>query len=397
MFYPYFALGCSLEINSQRTAAYIQSAKEAGDFPGRIDLKCGCDPLLWAVDENDTWVPAVYTDPGTDQVSWYDASIPESEKFLGFLIEEVTQTQAVASRSIVTRLSASGGGSLGPLRNKERRLDFTVLMFACDEASMEYGFRFLTDALTAPGCDDNCTTCDAEFRESCPPVDGSDDSLNVGRWFLKNVGTVEGPVWGDAPLEGSQCNIRRVRFSIASELPWKFKCPLVECQDIALADYPADGVDCVNWSDILCGDQEVSCSVSESLIIGETGLIIEVTAGDVDLQHLKIAIRPDQFGYECNALSRPSGYTRVDPCDLIYFPAIPANSTLIYDTSIESIIIRLPGGGEISGIPYVATDEGRPPTYPTLRCGEFCISVSASECSVIGDPTVTIKSVHREI
>lgn len=399
MYFPYFAFGCQLEINAQRTAAYLQHAADIcndGDLSSYIDIKCDCGPLHWVFDEDDVPQPATYTTPESDQAPWFDASIPESADFFGFLIEDVTQN-SVTARSITTRISSSGGGVLGPLRSKERRLDFTVLMFACNESAMEYGFRYLTDSLGSSGCDDDCTLCDAEFRDSCPEVDGSVASLNKGRWILKNVGLIDGPVWGEHPLGGSACNIRRVTFSIASEYPWKFKCPTVECADIELAEYPADGVDCVNWSDILCGHQEVSCSVSEDLIIGETGLIIEVQAGDVPLQHIEIAIRPDKFGYECDEDIRPANYTRMDPCDLIYIPQIPASSRLVYDTAVETIKVVLPGGGELDGTPFISTAEGHPPTFPTLRCGQFCISVSASECSVVGSPTVSISSVHREI
>lgn len=396
MIFPFFQLGCNFEINVERTKAYLTSADCGDSMQTRIDLKCECDPLNWGWNAEDQPVPAVYTNPATDDASWYDASIPESIDFLGFMIEDVTQN-AITARKITTRLSSSGGGTLGPLRAKERRLDFTVLMFACNESAMEYGFRYLTDALGSPGCDDGCTLCDAEFRDSCPSVDGSVASLNKGRWLLKNVGLVDGPIWGDPVVKGANCNIRRVKFSLVSEMPWKFKCPVVECADIPLDPGPADGVNCVNWSTILCGENEVSCSVSESLIIGETGLIIKVKAGTVPLQHIKIAIRPDKFGYECDEGSRPVGYVRVAPCDLIYIPYLPASYTLVYDTAVESITVEVPGGGVYDGIPLVSTDEGSPPTYPSLRCGEFCVSVSVSECSVVGTPTVSISSVHREI
>lgn len=400
MYYPLFRYGCSLEINAQRTAAYLDSATvvcDAGDLKTRMDLTCECDPLRWEVDENDAWVPATYSNPINDQAPWYDADIPESGQFLGFMIEEVKQDTAVTSRNFSTRLSTSGGGTIGPLRNRERKLDFTVLMFACNEAAMEYGFRYLNDALMSTGCDDGCTLCDAEYRDSCPSVDGSEASLDKGRWFLKNVGAVTGPVWGDDPAPGSKCNIRRVSFTLVSELPWKFKCPEVICNEVALAGFPSEGTGCDNYDEVLCGQQEVACSVSESLIIGETGMIIEVQAGSIPLQHITIEVRPDQYGYEAAPETAPSGYVRVEPCDRIVIPEIPASSRLVYDTSIEEIKVILPGGGEVDGTVYIATDEGRPPSFPTLRCGDFAVSVAVSECSVVGSPYVTISSVHREI
>lgn len=399
MYWPYVQLGCNLEINSQRTKAYLDSACDTcdpGDLQTQIDLKCGCDPLFWVIpDDGSNPLPAVYTNPSSDQCAWFDASIPESAQFLGFLIEDVVQN-SVTARNITTRVSSSGGGTLGPVRNKERKLDFTVLMFACNELAMNYGFRYLTDALNSPGCDDNCTLCDAEFRDSCPQVDGTLPSLNKGRWILKNVGCVSGPDNDQPVLGGGSCNVRRVKFSLVSEFPWKFKCPVVELTNAPFADYPAPGESCADWTDILCGQQETSVSVSENLIIGETGLIISIKAGTAPLEHIQIAVRPDKFGYECDASSRPAGYVRQTPCDLIVIPRIPGSSTLVYDTVTESITITLPGGGVIDGSSFISTNVGRPPSFPTLRCGNFCISASVSECSSTG-ASMSVSSVHREI
>lgn len=403
MIWPYLQLGCNLEINTQRTAAYVAAIPDiavGGRINSRVELSCDCPPLHYLFDEDDVPQAVTYTTPQGDLVPWFDSDIPESARFLGFMISDVEQTTAVASRTVTTRVSSSGGGSLGPIRNKERRLDFTVLMFACDEAAMEYGMRYLTDALASSGCEDNCVLCDAEYRESCPPINSITapyTDLNRGRWILKNVGLVEGPVWDTNPAESAACNVRRVKFSLVSEMPWKFKCPVPECTDVALAGYPSGGTGCNNWTNILCGKQEVACSVSESLIVGETALIISVKAGSVDLEHIEIAIRPDQYGYEATPGSRPSGYVRTEPCDLIYIPRLPAGYTLVYDTSIETLSVSVPGGGSFDGTPLIATLEGKAPTFPTLRCGTFCISVSVSECSVEGTPTVSVSSVHREI
>lgn len=394
MYWPYFALGCNLEINSQRTSAYINNVSliVSGGIGANIDMSCDCPALNYVYDVDDVPQIATYTTPAGDQAPWFDASISESARFLGFVISDVTQN-SVASRSVVTRVSSSGGGSIGPIRNKERRLDFDVLMFACDEASMEYGFRYLTDALGSSGCDDSCALCTAEYRESCPPIQGGAqlaESLNRGRWLLKNVGLVEGPVWADAPIESLACNMRRVRFSLASELPWKFKCPVEVCSPIPI---PAPVGPCSSFRDTA----EVSCSVTEDLIIGETGMIINVHAGAVPLQHVKIHIRPDKFGYEAAPLTRPPGYIRVPPCDSIEIREIPAGCTLEYDTSVETVRILVPGGGSYDATSLIDTESGIAPTFPTVRCGDFCVSIMASECSILGNPYMSISSVHREI
>lgn len=399
MYFPFFQYGCCLEINAQRTTAYLNNLDQIAPIDTRIDMSCDCPPLFYAPDNLDVPQPITFSTPANDSVSWYDPDIEESGRFLGFIIEDVVHN-AVASRQVTQRVSSSGGGSLSPIRRKERRLDFTVLMFACDELAMEYGFRFLSDTLATTGCDDACTLCDAEYRDSCHEIQGGPqltESFNRGRWILKNVGLVDGPIWGNNPVPTAACHIRRVKFSIASEMPWKYKCPVPECSDLSFAGFPSEGTDCDNWDTILCGHQEVSCSVSEPLVVGETCLIIDITAGTEDLEHVKIKIRPDKFGYECSPETRPVGYIRVDPCDTIVIPTIPAGYTLTYDTSIETMTLTSPSGITWDGTSLIATEEGYAPTYPTLRCGDFCISVEASECSVVGSPTITIRSVHREI
>lgn len=400
MYIPYFQLGCVLEINSQRTAAYLANVVDIcgnGSFRGTHSMTCDCPPLHWLIpDDGGPAEAATYTTPASDQAPWVDGDIAESSQFLGFVINDVT-VNAVTSRSITTRVSSSGGGVVGPRRNKERRFDFTVLMFACNESAMEYGFRFLTDALGSPGCDDGCTLCDGEYRDSCPTVDGSLSSLDKGRWILKNVAAVEGPTYEKPPVEGMQCNVRMVKFSLVSEYPWKFKCPVDECIDEPLATFPGWAGGCTNAEEFFCEQQYAYCSVSEPLIIGETGLVIKIKAGSVPLQHIDIAITPDKFGYECNVGDRPAGYVPLTPCDQIQIPIIPAGSTLIYDTSIESVTLELPGGGVVDGTPYISTKVGKPPTFPTIRCGDFCIRVGVSECSVQGGPTMSIQSVHREL
>lgn len=401
MYMPWFQMGCLLTFNAQQTAAYLANSSDVcneGDFRGSHSMTCDCPPLHWLIpDDGGDPVQATYTNPISDQAPWFDADIPESGKFLGFLISDVTMN-SVASRQVSTRISSSGGGVLGPIRNKERKFDFTVLMFGCNESALEYGMRFLTDALASPGCDDGCTLCDAEFRDACPAVNGSSASLDVGRWILKNVGLVgEGPTWDTPPVEGMQCNVRRVKFSIASEYAWKFKCPVDVCIDLPLAQEDPWTPTCDNVEAFFCNDEYVTCSVTEPLIIGETAMIIKVQAGSLPLEHIKISVTPDKFGYECSPETAPNGYTPQTPCDEITIPYIPANTFMTYDTSIEEITVTYPGGGVVDGTPFISTVVGRPPTFPTVRCGQFCVKVSASECSVDDASTVSIQSVHREV
>src|SRR5690606_30837639 len=207
-----------------------ESCTDASGFPSCIHINCTCPSLAWTVveDENGDLVPLeqTFTSPDVDGASWYDPDVPESARFLGFWIENIVET-SVGSRTVTARASALGGGILGPSRYKERQLAFTVWLFACDNEAMQYGFRYLTDALVAPGCDDDCVLCDAQYRDVCPDLGDSPtvDEIQAGLWTLKNVGVISGPDWGEDPARSASYYVKRVTFTLVSELPYKYRCP----------------------------------------------------------------------------------------------------------------------------------------------------------------------------
>ena len=68
MYWPYFALGCNLEINSQRTSAYINNASSivTGGIGANIDISCDCPALNYVYDVDDVPQIATYTTPAGD-------------------------------------------------------------------------------------------------------------------------------------------------------------------------------------------------------------------------------------------------------------------------------------------------------------------------------------------
>lgn len=403
MYLPYFKLGCNLEINENRTAAYLQNAcsicvpnsllKDLGKYT------CDCDALKWEVyvdeDGDETVIPAVYVAPDVDGAPWYDPDEPASAGFLGFLVNDVTM-ESVVSRSVTTRATAYGGGILGPLRRKERQMTFSVRLFACDQESMQYGFRYLTEALGGVGCDDDCTLCEAEYRDNCvvfgdPPTVAE---LQSNMWILKNVGLVSGPTFLPLPSPSFACNVQDATFTIASEEPYKYRCPVTEVDGQAFVGMPPTCQSLDSW---FC-DQSVICnSVEENINIGETALIVQVQAGPKALGDVRIEITPDPFGWVCDPSDAPPGYIPPDPCAYIRLTDVPSGARLIYDTSIERIYIVLPGGDVVDGTPYLDPRVEDIPSYPVLRCGTFCVCVSVERCSVSTGASLTLQSVHREI
>lgn len=402
MYFPYLRYGCDFEINSARTAAYVANRCDICDdpIPGQFHVKDNCDILHYTIDEEGEVVsPATYTTPNAG-ASWSDDFQPESNRFLGFMIERVTKPSHIG-RAVSTKISGFGGGILETLRANAQEYEFEVLLFACDEEAMEFGFRYLTNGLAGGGCDEPCTLCDLEYRDSCPDVgeDPDVDDYNRGLWVLHNVGVTKAPEWMDYPVRGLDYFVRRARFSLASELPWKYKCPTT-CFNRSTFDVDdpiACGAAFETW---FCRPTELQCAVNETSITGETGFIIEINAGSKTLSGIELQIIPDPWGWlaDPDDPEAPENYAGPDPCDTIIVRDLPAGHKLLYDTSVELVSVVKPGGVLVDGTPYLTfSNDGGPPGFPVVRCGTYIAKLIVDQCGVTAGTWATIQTVHREL
>lgn len=401
MYFPYLKYGCNFEINSARTAAYVANRCDvcADSIPGAFEVRVNnCDVLNYAMDEaGETVVAQSFTTPAVD-APWSDDSQPESNRFLGFMIENVVKPSHIG-RTVTPKISGFGGGILETLRAGAQELEIQVLLFACDEEAMEFGFRYLTNGLSGVGCEEPCTLCDLEYRDSCPDMNlpPTVEDFNRGLWILKNVGVTQAPEWVDAPVRGMDHFVRRARFRLGSEYPWKFKCP-VTCtdRDTFPIDGPTEACGPVfeTW---FCETSEINCPINETSNTGETGIILEIKAGTKTLSGISLEILPDPWGvYDPEDLVPTIPNTGV--CDRVYVQDLPGGHILRYDTSIEQVTVTKPGGEVVDGTPYLTfTGNGAPPGFPTVRCGTFVARVIVDECSVSPDTWATIQTVHREL
>lgn len=157
------------------------------------ELLCHCDDLP----------NSVYASPVEDPAPWYVAAKPASEEFLGVLPVSIVRRPALA-RAVGT---TGRGAVLGPLELGAQFVEVTALLIATTGAGMDWGERWLTDALTG-GCDD---LADLEMILAC----------GDGVRSLLDTGLVDAPVFAD---EGdmASCRMRSVSFQLASESPWHF-------------------------------------------------------------------------------------------------------------------------------------------------------------------------------
>lgn len=401
MYFPYLRYGCNFEINSARTAAYVRNRCEfCGDtLRGSVSVLDNCDILHYEFSEDgESIVASSMTIPAAD-APWVDAGYPESARFMGFYISNVNKPSHV-NRALGNKISGFGGGILETVRATAQEFEVEVFLFACDEAAMEFGFRYLTNGLIGGGCDEPCTLCDVEYRDSCHDVGPGTptvDEFNQGLWVLHNCGVTQSPEWVDPPIEGMNFFARKARFRFASELPWKYTCP-VPCVEDETFEVPAPTLPCgADFDSWFCGESAVVCPMTEASIVGETGAIIELYAGAKTLSGIEIQIIPDEYGWVSDPDSAPPGFVNPDPCDLVAVRDLPAWTTLIYDTSIEQITVRYPWGQVVDGTPWLDFSNGNAPGFPVVRCGQFAVRVKVDECAVTTQTNVTIKTVHREL
>jgi hypothetical protein len=397
--------GGGLEMNPARVKAYIDNQCDVCTGTSRqnmpqLSVDCSILGFTSEPDEDEVMVytPSVWDTPATDPAPWYDSEVPESARFFGFYAESMTGLDSTVSRTVTTRVSAFGGGVMGPLRAAERRMEFTVLLFGCDDNALDYGFRFLANQLGQQGCT-TCETCDAEVRTSCVPIAGeepTDAEWNTGLWQLRGVGLVEGPLWEDPPVKNLSHYVRRARFTLASEYPWLYKCQTM-CTEAEVPEPPT--TDVCEICEFFGGVSTICCPMVEPLNIGETVPIISIYSGAEGLSDVTITITPDVHGYLVGGVAAPTGWVPPDTCSEIIIPFIPPSSTFVLDGTTETLSVKLPSGQVADGTPYIEPEPGTSISFPSVSCGRYaiCVNIGGGGCGVSGDEHVTIETVHREL
>lgn len=388
--------------NAQDDAYCVNGVNELAPYPpqwGFLKVNCGCGALSWNADTPYT-TPVLrppFTTPENDLAPWYSSYYPESAHFWGWMVEKVEEVAtAPIVRSTTERVDSFGGTVLGPLRKRGRAMKFTLIGFGAYEAAMDYGYRWLSDTLLSENTD--CDLCEMMFRIACPELGPMPtfDEWDSGRWTFKNVGVIDGPRYEDPPNKDSQCNIRRVSFTVVAQIPYGFKCPKLELSGVSWIDNLWLSGPCppLDW---ICtqGDDSVCVPLTNDVATGDTTLLIEVHVGSKDINNLTLRITPDPYGYVCG--TAPPTYVPPDPCYELSIPQIPANSIFRYDGVTSTVQIKLAGESYVDGTPYLDPQQG-PPQFPSIRAGQFCICIESDRCSWEADgSTVSVWSVHREL
>lgn len=145
---------------------------------------------------------------------WYDDGAPESDEFYGFWVEDASMNARI-TRSVTPRGVVRGGANIGAVQRQHREIAFEVMLVGNGMASLRWGYDWLCAQFDPV---DACDTATAWVRTGCP----DDDSDTSNLWELREVGILDAPEWGDAPLELGGCIMRPVTFTIVAGDPWRY-------------------------------------------------------------------------------------------------------------------------------------------------------------------------------
>lgn len=440
----YAALGSEEIVNAGRTIAYL----DAGYGPPNLTVDGGCSCAhireLAACDEEE------YVSPAADPAPWYDASIPESGDFAGFLPVEFTGLGSTYARSPIEKVT--GGSVLGRLRADARELTWRGYLFGRSCCAVQYGLRWLAAQLVGTKC--YCGGEDLDLLICCPdPVSGaappcaslptaspiSCPPYTVPNAFrtLKNVGLLSGPEivserkvgCGSTDGCGDGCVIE-VEFTLLAGNPFLYGCPITVCVEAGFEPNPdcvefikvppGTLADCLNEcpDSVDCSDDpgcprptlptfpefedrcfcdpldpvRICCDIQAEDFgqFFEGAPIIEIYSGSAPMRATTVRFYNNPQGRDCEVVDDEPCFE----CDSIQVRYIPPESTLTIDGTNRTVTLQCPGQGEPVPAEHLTVT---PFAWPTLTCIDYCVCVETEGMIVAADASVTIGVMPREM
>lgn len=233
--------------NTTRLAAYLENVGSPFDSGAEI---CGCEVLTRQMIEG-SGEPATYDTPATDPAPWYDADLPVSGEFLGFLPLSITGLEDNPRARNVTN-AVGGGGVFGPSRALPRTITVSGLLIGATCCGSEYGLHYLSEVLggcTGDSCDGDCI----EMFDCCPDGTLTPEQFEAQhKRTFRRVALVSGPTvverTGTGSCQRGNCgaagDIIQVEFVLVAASPWAWTDP-TPLLDV-VPPIGGDG-DCINW------------------------------------------------------------------------------------------------------------------------------------------------------
>jgi hypothetical protein len=368
--------------NGARTIQYIRNGLAGDSWSATGGCTCS---VLWRELGCDS-EEECFVSPAVDPAPWYDAAIPASADYLGILIPDLAAWfDGQAQRNVSPVISGLGGASLGPMFQTPRDLVTSGVLVAASAAGIEYGRRWLQNVMSRL-CDP-CALSQARIRSHCPPCDGLDDES--GEWFVYDLGLTEGikkTAGGPTPPPG--CGDRlNVEFTLLAGNPYLYKRD-VTCLAETPLNPDACSPDCIDFCRWLTESPDPVFCIVDPPSIGVLGTVITITSG-TGIHNLTVETLDNCAGSA--ALGTVTGS--------ILIPELPADSTLVIDSSRRKITYPGPADVPMDGTGFISLPSGF--GVPWLEIGNCnpagCISAFLSAiCDTDCTPTITIDTRLRE-
>lgn len=440
----YLSAGGNEIFNVVRTQAYLQNV--GSPFTTGASW-CSCPTLTPALlGEED----GAYTTPATDPAPWYDADLPESADFLGFLPTSVTGLEDNPRARNVTN-GVGGGGVFGPSRDLPRTITVTGLLIGASCCGAEYGVHVLAEALagcTGDSCDGDCV----EMFNCCPDAAMTRPAfLAAHRRTFRRTALVSGPTIISRTGSGEGCargtcgangDIIEVEFVLVAASPWPWTDP-IEYLDVNL---PIGGSGaCIQWClSHAVGDNDPVCVAGECVhapckaavdacadptrpvptppsptapdagfcipIASERACytvdltsrpqwsgdvpVITVLAGSSELRNVEIAMFEKQTGttQTCEEIADAQ---RCDPLNYFFITYIPAGGAVTIDGQIARATAECEGDCRTASTVFGSADGG-PVKIREITCSQFCLCISTDpQFPPAADASVTLSMSGR--
>ncbi len=370
---------------------------------------------------------AAYTTPGdpASPAPWYDADVPVSAEFLGFLPLSIAGLRD-NTRSRTVTAGVNGGGFFGPSRPQPRTMVVRGVLVGVSCCGAEYGLDYLTDALNGCSgglCDGDCLT----LFDCCP-----DAAMTQEQWdrehsrTFRRVSLTDGPNVLSWDGDGGSCSrgtcggggLIQGEFTLAAATPWAFG------REVSLLDVPLprDTAECVAWC-VHTDDGEPceDCNFRPCPVDEQPGAdpafpiptppqpqaprtaicdplatavacyaldlaarpqwaedvpVITVFSGAQPMRQVKISLYAKTLPYADMTCDEAMGDLACDPIAVWNIGYVPAQSYLTLDGEVQRAIQTF--SGQCVQSATVTGGNGGGVTWPELDCADYCLCIESN-------------------
>lgn len=355
-FVPWLKFGGHEIANYNRTVSYIEngllSDPRVNAAPG-----CGCD----AIDEGP------YESPVIDEAPWYTSTRPESGDFLGMILDRI-EINGPFARSVTAR--GGNGSVIGPERLRGRVLSFRGILYAASPQAMDYGKRWLAEALR--DCGSLCGLGDLCLLPACP-----EDEDDTDQFFrtLKRTALIDGPT--EVEIPGVPCDlITRMDWQMGAEVGYLYADPELCMDNVTVA-----------------GAAE-TCLLSTEEWIGSATAIVTIVAGQPDrVENLRVIATPTK-----NGVCPPSAsLAQATPCSDFTVNGLKPGTQLVINGAERTVEVQeVTSGRVVGGLEVVTPSGGLFQWIDIGACSEMCIQIDGSAATLNAGTKATVEQVNRE-